>query len=175
MSLEFFQPGNSNVNVPLYGDGVAAGFPSPAEDYMEQTLDLNELMVNHPTSTFYVRVDGDSMIDAGIYNNDILVVDRSLDPRNGDIIIANVNGEFCVKVLDLTLNYPRLLPQNKNYPIINISVETPFSIFGVVTGMVRKIRWYILLSITEKAYFSIKRTDHHKNADKLRFYSTSER
>ena len=102
MTMEFYKTSDSStgVEIPYYGDRVAAGFPSPAEDYMEQTLDLNELMIRKPTSTFFVRVDGDSMIEAGIFHNDILVVDRSLEPHNHDIIIANVNGEFCVKVLD---------------------------------------------------------------------------
>lgn len=142
MTMEFYKTSDSStgVEIPYYGDRVAAGFPSPAEDYMEQTLDLNELMIRKPTSTFFVRVDGDSMIEAGIFHNDILVVDRSLEPHNHDIIIANVNGEFCVKVLDLSHGFPRLVPQNHNYPVINITPEMSFNVFGVVTGMVRKIK-----------------------------------
>ena len=90
MSIKFISPSENqeNIQVPYYADKVSAGFPSPAEDYMEQTLDLNELMISRPNSTFFVRVDGDSMIEAGIFNNDILVVDRSLEPRNYDIIIS---------------------------------------------------------------------------------------
>lgn len=142
MTMEFYKTSDSStgVEIPYYGDRVAAGFPSPAEDYMEQTLDLNELMIRKPTSTFFVRVDGDSMIEAGIFHNDILVVDRSLEPHNHDIIIANVNGEFCVKVLELSHGFPRLVPQNRNYPVINITQEMSFNVFGVVTGMVRKIK-----------------------------------
>ena len=142
MSIKFISPSENqeNIQVPYYADKVSAGFPSPAEDYMEQTLDLNELMISNPNSTFFVRVDGDSMIEAGIFNNDILVVDRSLEPRNYDIIIANVNGEFCVKVLDLNQRYPRLVPQNRNYPIITVTPEMTFNVFGVVTGMVRKFK-----------------------------------
>lgn len=142
MPLDFFKPAENReqVEVPLYNDKVAAGFPSPAEDYMEQTLDLNELMIKKPNATFYVRVDGDSMIEAGIFHNDILVVDRSLEPHNNDIVIANVNGEFCVKVLELNKGFARLHPQNHNYPIITITPDTTFSIFGVVTGMVRKFK-----------------------------------
>ncbi len=124
----------------LYTDGVSAGFPSPARDSREGPLNLNNLMVQHPEATFYARVDGDSMIDAGIFDGDYLVVDRALEAREFDVVVASVNGEFCVKVLNLKNDPPRLLPQNKNFQAIIITPDTDFQLFGVVTGVVRKLR-----------------------------------
>lgn len=89
------------LSIPLYFEAVSAGFPSPAQDYVEQTLDLNELCIKHPAATFFVRVEGESMIEAGIFPKDVLVVDRSLKPGHGDTVIASVNGEFTVKELHL--------------------------------------------------------------------------
>ena len=142
--MTFFMPDFGNryqeVTAPLFADGVSAGFPSPAEDYEDDSLNLNSFMVIHPEATYYARVDGDSMIDAGIFDGDYLVVDRALEAKEGDVAIVSVNGEFCVKVLNLTHNPPRLLPQNKNFKPIEITADVNFQIFGVVTGVVRKLR-----------------------------------
>ncbi len=149
MDLKFFKASLEEDNKkgeysPLFTDGVSAGFPSPAKDCRDGPLNLNDLMVLHPDATFYARVDGDSMIDAGIYDGDYLVVDRSLDPEEFDIVVASVNGEFCVKVLNLRHNPPQLLPQNRNYAPIIITPDLDFQMFGVVTGVVRKIKhWRI--------------------------------
>ena len=144
MTLTFFTPefGNrcQDVVAPLFADGVSAGFPSPAEDYEDDSLNLNSFMVIHPEATYYARVDGDSMIDAGIFDGDYLVVDRALEAREGDVAIVSINGEFCVKVLNLNHNPPRLLPQNRNFKPIEITDDADFQIFGVVTGVVRKLR-----------------------------------
>jgi DNA polymerase V len=144
MDLKFFKldsPENEGMNfAPLFSDGVSAGFPSPAEADCEGPLNLNSFMVIHPEATFYARVDGDSMIDAGIFDGDYLVVDRALDARENDVVVASVNGEFCVKVLNLNHNPPMLLPQNKNYSPIIITPDVDFVLFGVVTGVVRKLR-----------------------------------
>ena len=91
----------STLKLPLFVSKVSAGFPSPAQDYVEQTLDLNELCIKRPAATFFVRVEGESMIEAGIFHNDILVVDRSVKPVHGDIVVAQVDGEFTVKELCL--------------------------------------------------------------------------
>lgn len=88
-----------STKIPLFSSRAKAGFPSPADNMIERKLDLNELIVKHPASTFFVRVAGDSMIDAGIHEDDILVIDRSLNAKNGDIILAILNGEFTVKRL----------------------------------------------------------------------------
>jgi DNA polymerase V len=125
--------------LPLFADRVAAGFPSPAADYVEQALDLNELCISRPAATFFVRVSGDSMVDAGIYPHDLLVVDRSLTPQQGDVVIACVNAELTVKELQLT-PYVRLLPRNPRYAPIELAPDQELQIFGVVTTVVRQCR-----------------------------------
>ena len=128
-------PAASNKYPPLFQSRVAAGFPSPADDYIDRTLDLNELLVQRPAATYFVRSQGDSMIDAGIFPNDILVVDRSIDPIHGDIVIACLHNELTVKRLDIK---PRLqlTPMNKKYRPIVISEYDPLEIFGVVTSTI---------------------------------------
>ena len=125
--------------IPLFSDAISAGFPSPAQDYIEQTLDLNELCIKHPAATFFVRVEGDSMINAGIFPNDILVVDRSIQAVQGDIVVASLYGEFTVKELVLGAK-PYLLPHNPAYPPIDIPEGGDLEIFGVVTNVVRNLR-----------------------------------
>ena len=125
--------------IPLFLDRVPAGFPSPAQDYVEQTLDLNELCIKHPAATFFVRVEGDSMIEAGIYPNDILVVDRSVRAEHGDIVIASFHGELTVKELELK-PITRLIPRNKAYQPIDVPEGCELDIFGVVTSVVRNMR-----------------------------------
>ena len=127
----------NSVRIPLYVDSVSAGFPSPAQDFVEKSLDLNELCVSHPHATFFVRAQGDSMIEAGIHSGDVLVVDRSLTARHGDIVIACIHGEMTVKTLELKPNV-LLRPKNKAYKAIHITEESELEIFGVVTGVVRK-------------------------------------
>lgn len=127
------------LSIPLFLERVSAGFPSPAQDYVEQTLDLNELCIKHPAATFFVRVEGDSMQEAGIYPDDILVVDRSIQAEHGDIVIAGLHGEFTVKELELR-PVVRLVPRNKAYQAIEITEGSDLDIFGVVTNVVRHIR-----------------------------------
>ena len=100
----------SRLNIPMFLERVSAGFPSPAEDYVEKTIDLNELCIKHPAATFFVRVQGESMTEAGIYPGDVLVVDRSLRAGHGDTIIASLESEMTVKQLHLTPPPVRLLP-----------------------------------------------------------------
>jgi DNA polymerase V len=127
----------NSVRIPLYVESVSAGFPSPAQDFVEKSLDLNEFCVAHPMATFYVRAQGDSMIDAGIHSGDVLVVDRSLRARHGDIVIACIHGEMTVKMLELNPNV-LLRPKNKAYKAIHITEESELEIFGVVVGVVRR-------------------------------------
>jgi len=129
---------------------VVAGFPSPAEQYLEPPLDLNALLVKRPAATYFVRVEGDSMIDAGIHPGDLLVVDRSLTPVDGDIIIAAVDGEFTVKRLRILGNGERgmgkrkkryvLEPGNNNYPSIMIDDGQQLDYFGLVTAVIHCFR-----------------------------------
>jgi DNA polymerase V len=118
---------------PLFLSGVSAGFPSPADDYLDQKLDLNEHLVKNPAATYFVRVAGDSMMGAGINDNDILVVDRSLEPSSSNIVIAIVNGELTVKRLIKTRNSCRLIAENPDYPPLEINEDTPLEIWGVAT------------------------------------------
>ncbi|MEO3679005.1 translesion error-prone DNA polymerase V autoproteolytic subunit [Rheinheimera fenheensis] len=141
MSIVFI--GNAYVNgrmsIPLFVSKVKAGFPSPAQDYVERTLDLNELCIRHPNATFFVRVEGDSMIEAGIYDGDVLVVDRSIDAEHGDIVVAAVGGEFTVKEL-CTRPSLMLLPRNPAYKPIRPRNGEELDIFGVVTNVIRQMK-----------------------------------
>jgi DNA polymerase V len=126
-------------SIPYFVSGVAAGFPSPAEDYMEKPLDLNELVIKHPFATFFVRVEGDSMKNAGIFSDDILVVDRSLEAQNGKIIVALLNGEFTVKRLLKTAQGITLCPENESFSPIKVTPESEFQVWGVVTYVIHKV------------------------------------
>lgn len=126
------------LSLPLYASRIPAGFPSPAEDYIETTLDLNKLLINNPVATFMVRVSGESMIGAGIQDGDILVVDRSVEATHGKIVVAVLDGEMTVKRLHLKNGQCRLIPENPIYQPINIGIEQDLHIWGVVTGVVRR-------------------------------------
>lgn len=134
-----YQP-SQRLNIPLFLQRVSAGFPSPAEDYIEKTLDLNELCIQHPAATFFVRVDGESMIGAGIFPGDVLVVDRSLRAQHGDIIIASLESEMTVKELHLNPPPVYLLPRNPAYQPILIEEGMVLEVFGVVTNVVRSLK-----------------------------------
>ena len=121
-------------------DGVHAGFPSPATDYMTQAIDLNKELVKHPAATFYGRVVGDSMIDAGVEEGDILVIDRALDAQDGDMAVCFVDGEFTLKYLKFHEAGLTLVPANDRYPSIEISEGSDFIMWGVVTYVIKKVR-----------------------------------
>lgn len=125
---------------PMAQDGIHAGFPSPATDYMTQAIDLNKELVKHPAATFYGRVVGDSMIDAGVDEGDILVIDRSLTAKDGDMAVCFVDGEFTLKYLRMKDNELTLVPANPNYPQIHISEGVEFRMWGVVTYIIKKVR-----------------------------------
>ena len=121
-----------SLELPLFLERIPCGFPSPAQDYVEESLDLNRLVVKHPSATYFVRVSGDSMIGAGIGDGDLLVVDRSLKADHGDIVVAAVAGEFTVKELR-TRPSVALVPHNPQYKPITFDAEEELQIFGVVT------------------------------------------
>ena len=123
----------------LFNSKVAAGFPSPADDYIEKTLDLNELLVQKPAATFFVRVEGESMLGAGIHPNDILVVDRSIEPVPGKIVICALNGELTVKRLEREDEQWKLKAENPEYPDIPINEEFDMVIWGVVTNVIHAV------------------------------------
>ena len=138
--LTFFRPDfKSELNIPMIPDGVSAGFPSPAQDFMENNIDLNKELSENPLATFYIKVSGNSMTDAGIDDKDILVVDRSIEPSDKKIAICFVDGEFTVKRLKLEKGVLYLMPENQNYNPIKISEENNFIIWGIVTFVIKKL------------------------------------
>ena len=130
---------STSCPLPLYVTPVSAGFPSPAEDYIEGKLDLNKHLIKHPSATFFVRVTGDSMIDVGIHDGDTLIVDRALEPHDGSIVIAVVDGELTVKRLRKKADELLLVAENKKYQPIAIHEETSFEIWGVVTNVIHSL------------------------------------
>ena len=130
---------DTRLSRPLVGPKVPAGFPSPAQDYMEGSLDLNEYLVPHPASTFFVRVEGYSMVKAGIFPDDILVVDRSLEPVSGKIVVAIYDGELTVKRLRIECNRYWLEPENDEFEPICVDEETDFLVWGVVCWVIHKV------------------------------------
>jgi DNA polymerase V len=125
--------------LPFYQTPVSAGFPSPAEDYIEDKLDLNDLLIQHPTATFFLKVSGNSMIKAGIHHGDILIVDRSLRPSNGKIVIASINGELTVKRLKKIGEKVYLAAENDTYKPFEITSEEELVIWGVVTRVIHSV------------------------------------
>lgn len=120
----------------LFLSRVSAGFPSPADDYIEQSLDLNTHLVDHPAATFFLHVSGDSMTGAGIFDGDLLIVDRSLNPENGSVVIAVIEGELTVKRFFLEPHRVELRPENPAYPSLFYCSETEITIWGVVSWVI---------------------------------------
>ena len=129
---------SSNTTAPLYMSHTSAGFPAPADDMVEKSLDINDLVVKHPASTFFVRVAGDSMEGVGIFNGDVLVVDRSIAPSDNKIVVAAIYGEMVVKRLSKKNGKAALYSENKKYKPIPIPENDDCFIWGVVVGSVRQ-------------------------------------
>lgn len=147
MKIEWIAPSDEDALPqahPKAGVSVSAGFPSPADDFMETKLDLNRHLVTHPAATFFVRVAGESMTGAGIHNGDTLVVDRALDVRDGDVVIAVVDGEFTVKRFRKKKDGVWLVAEHPDYPAIRLDDDSvdvgAGAIWGVVSSVVRKLR-----------------------------------
>ena len=133
-----FEP-KGKLKLPIYTEGVSAGFPSPADDFVGYSLDLNELLIKHPLSTFLVTVSGNSMTNAGIHSGDILVVDKAGEPTDGKIVIAVIDGEFTVKRLRIIQGVPCLMPENPDYPVIQMKESMELMIWGVVTSVIHMV------------------------------------
>ena len=131
---------SSTLPLQFADEGIRAGFPSPAQDYMEQAIDLNKEIVKHPASTFYGRVVGDSMSGEGIDDGDILVIDKSLKLIDGDLAVCFINGEFTVKRVKLEKDFAWLVPSNPDYQPIKVTKDDEFTIWGIVTYTVKKNR-----------------------------------
>lgn len=139
-TLTFFTPDVSNQSGAVYLDtGISAGFPSPAEDFKEERLSLDNILVKNKLATFYARVSGQSMVDAGLDDNDLLVIDRSLEPAHNRIAVCFLDGEFTVKRLRVEKDGVWLQPENENYEPIKITEENDFVIWGIVTNVIKKV------------------------------------
>ena len=131
--------GSTRLRLVLFTSKISAGFPSPAEDYIDKNLDLNEHLIKHPAATFFIRVEGHSMINAGIHNGDMLIVDRTLEPVDKKIVIAVINGEMTVKRIRMLKGKLYLMPENDSFKPIEVSEESDLQIWGVVTNVIHSV------------------------------------
>lgn len=134
------QPSGKNARSPLFVATVSCGFPSPAEDYIDSVLDLNEHLISKPAATFFVRAKGDSMTGAGIYEGDLLIIDRSVTARSGNVVLAVMNGEFTLKRLLIASGGHSLCAENPKYRPLQISSDMEFEIWGVAIHCIHKLR-----------------------------------
>ena len=130
----------TSQQIPLFLSRVPAGFPSPAEDYVDKKLDLNEHLIQHPAATFFIRVDGDSMIDAGIHSGDLLVVDRKLEPGDQSVVVAALEGELTIKRLVKKNGKLFLASENPKFKPIEVNPETGIEVWGVVVHSIHNVR-----------------------------------
>ena len=139
-TLTFYTPKLPSGNGAIFVDtGISAGFPSPVDDFSESRISLDDELIKNKDTTFYAKVKGQSMIGAGLDDNDLLVIDRSLPPENNKIAVCFLDGEFTVKRLRVDKNEVWLQPENPNYPIINITEENDFMVWGIVTNVIKKV------------------------------------
>jgi len=137
--LRLIEGGSPSFSLPLYSSRVAAGFPSPADDYVEESLDLNKHLIHKPAATFFVKATGNSMLGAGIHDGDILIVDRSLPPSDGKIVIAAVDGMLTVKRISFKGKETWLLPENDSFRPILLEEHNDVLVWGVVTNVIHKV------------------------------------
>ena len=144
MSLKSLYTSEKEVSstgfIPLVSETISAGFPSPAEEYIELGIDLNKYLIRNPISTFFLRVSGNSMNNAGIYNNDLLIIDRSINPNPGHIVVALLDGEFTLKRLIKEKNYYYLKADKENYPAINLYEYEDIQIWGVAIYSIHELK-----------------------------------
>ena len=140
MNITSLTPAGARTTIllPLYLSRIAAGFPSPADDYLDDGLDLNEHLIKHPAATYFARAEGDSMIELGIFTGDLLIIDRAIQAEDGDVVVVAVDGLLTIKLLDLA--HSRLLPANKLYRPIEISAESQVEVEGVVVHAVHHLK-----------------------------------
>jgi DNA polymerase V len=125
------------LSLPFVPNGISAGFPSPADDFLDTSIDLNKELIKNPNSTFYGKVKGDSMKDLGIHDGDLLVIDKSLAPQNGKIAICYIDGEFTIKKISLEKDHCWLIPANEKYKAIKVTAENDFIIWGIVINVIK--------------------------------------
>lgn len=138
--LNFFKPDTTNpVEIPLLDVGIKAGFPSPAADFEEQRISLDHYLIKNPETTFFAKANGDSMINASINDGDLLVIDRSLEPKNNAIAVCYIDGEFTVKRIKKTKDKVILQPENDHYKPIEVTSDNNLIIWGIVTFVVKSL------------------------------------
>jgi len=130
---------SSDLELQVFDSRIQAGFPSPAQGSFADSVDLNHELINNPAATFCARVIGDSMIDSGINEGDMLIIDRSIEPKDGDIAVCFIDGDFTVKRILIKNDEISLVPANRKYPIIRVPKESNFLIWGVVSHIVKKL------------------------------------
>ncbi|MCO6494500.1 MAG: translesion error-prone DNA polymerase V autoproteolytic subunit [Bacteroidetes bacterium] len=129
----------TELKLPFVDSGISAGFPSPALDFIDVSIDLNRHLIKHPSATFYGRVKGDSLKNAGISNGDLLVIDRSLEPKNGKIAVCFIDGEFTAKRIQIAKDEIWLIPENEAYKPIRVTEENNFLVWGIVTHVIKDV------------------------------------
>ena len=137
--IDIFAPEEDRESISLEGGQVRAGFPSPAEDYSTTKLDLNRELIKNPASTFYARVSGLSMVDEGINEGDLLVIDKSIEPYDGCLAVCYIDGEFTLKRFEKHSSYALLVPANREFNPIKVTEDNDFCIWGVVTYLIKKV------------------------------------
>ncbi len=125
------------IEVPLITSGISAGFPSPADDFLDAAIDLNKALIKHPATTFCGRVKGNSMKDLGIHSGDLMIIDKSLQPKNGAVAVCFIDGEFTVKTIKLEEECCWLVPANEKYKPIKVTKDNDFIIWGIVTNVIK--------------------------------------
>ena len=137
-TLEFYIPDySSELELPFFDVGISAGFPSPADDFIELTIDLNKHLIKHKDATFFAKVKGNSMINAGIYDGDLLVIDKSLEPQNNKIAVCQIDGEFTVKRIKIEKQIVWLIAENDEYEPIKVTPENELMIWGIVIHSIK--------------------------------------
>lgn len=140
-TIDFYSANtDSELLIPYFPEGISAGFPSPAADFMDHSLDMNKELIENPASTFYGRVKGDSMRGAGIFDSDTMIIDKSLDVCDKDIVVCYIDGDFTVKEIKIENDACWLIPYNDKYKPIKVTKENDFIVWGVVTHTIRKHR-----------------------------------
>ena len=136
--LEFIPASTlKSLKLPFIENGIKAGFPSPAEDFCDLPIDLNTELIKNPPATFFSRVSGDSMINMGIHDGDLLIIDKSIEPRNNKIAVCYIDGEFTLKKIKIEKNCCWLIPANDQYKPIKVTSENEFIVWGIVTYLIK--------------------------------------
>ena len=125
------------LNLPLVSSNISAGFPSPADDFLDTSIDLNKVCIKNPTTTFFGRVSGNSMKDVGIHHGDLMIIDKSISPKNGAIAVCFIDGEFTVKTIKLESDCCWLIPANATYKAMKVTKDNDFIIWGIVTHVIK--------------------------------------